>query len=156
MLKDSMSNSELNEEELKWLFKVLAKIDFFKEVSITDIEKITKKFFKETAAANKVMIEQGTKSEAIYIIKTGSCNVYRKKGIFGKTETIAVLKEGDFFGEMSMMLNFPAFCSVKTVEPTEFFTYLKSDFLSLLSSNAALFEKVKHIAEIRRYEDFKK
>ena len=151
-----MISDQLDTEEIKWLYKILAKIDFFSEIPINDTDKIINKFFKESFPADKVLIEQGAKSEALYIIKHGCCKVCRKKGIFGKIVDVATLNEGDFFGEMSLLFNFPAFCSVKTVAPTDIFVYLKSDFLELLKSNNALLGKIKHIAEIRRYEDFKK
>ncbi|OGF46678.1 MAG: hypothetical protein A2452_05115 [Candidatus Firestonebacteria bacterium RIFOXYC2_FULL_39_67] len=151
-----MIEKQLTGEELKWFYKILCKIDFFSEIPLVDIDSITQKFFRESLPTGKVKIKQGAMSDALYIIKSGSCTVTRKKGLFAKQTQVAVLKEGDFFGEMSVLFNLPAYCSVTTVEPTELFAYLKSDFQKLLDSNSSLRDKVMHIAEIRKYEDLNK
>jgi len=142
----------LNEEEVKWLYKALRKIDFFATISVEDIYRFTSRFFKQTFPVDKYIIRQGDIGNALYVIRSGSCRIYVKRSFFKRTD-VAVLKSGDFFGEMSLILNEPTSAFVLTTEPTELFIFMKSDFEELVSKNQSLLSEIRHVAKKRKMED---
>ena len=75
-----------------------------------------------------------------------------KKSFFKRTD-VAVLKSGDFLGEMSLILNEPTSAFVLTTEPTELFIFMKSDFEELVSKNQNLLSEIRHVARKRKMED---
>ena len=145
-------DEKLNQEEIKWLVKTLRKIEFFSTVSFDDIDKLISRFFRKKYPVGAEIINEGSHGKALFVIKSGRCQVYKKKSFF-RREKIAVLKEGDFFGEMSLVLDDPTCVFVVTLEPTEVFVFLKIDFLALLATNKNLESDIRRIAEKRRMDN---
>jgi len=143
---------KLTQEEIKWLLVTLRKIDFFSKASFENIDKIISSFSKYKYAKGEVILKEKKPGVALYVIRSGSCLVYKKKWLFGKKE-IAILKSGDFFGEMSLILDELTSATVKSLEPAEIYVYLKSDFLSYLSQNQQLKDEITAIAQRRKYEN---
>jgi len=148
-----MGNAVLSEEEVKWVFQTIRKIDFLATVPMEGIEQLVFKLVKETYPAHKHLIMPGMHGNGLYIIKSGSCKVYIKKAFFVK-KTLAVLKEGEFFGEMSLVLGERSETYVVTLEPTTVFILLRTDFLHLMKSNENMEVEIKRLAERRKIENY--
>ncbi len=140
---------EMTPEEIKSLFSALRKINFFSLVPMKTMERMISQFIKKEYKKGEAIIKQGKAGTALYIIKSGSCLVYRKTGWFSKQD-IATLKPGDFFGEMSLIFDNPTSASVMTAEPSELFMFMKSDFWYTLDGNTELQDQIRKIAEQRR------
>jgi CRP-like cAMP-binding protein len=141
----------LNQAEIKWLLNTLKKIDFFANASIFNIDKIIGRFNQFDYKKGEVLIKEGAVGIALFIIRTGRCLVYKKKGWFGITP-IVELKEGDFFGEMSLVFDDKTSASVKTSEPSTLYVLVKNDFNRCLADNPEMEKEIKYIAERRKYE----
>ena len=144
----------LNQQEIQWLFQALWKVRFFANVTLETIDKIVARFIKKEFAKGVKIIKEGTNGEAFYIIKSGSCQVFKKQGLFFKKE-LAVLKEGDFFGEMSLVLDDKTSASVKTLEPTVLFVLLRNAFLKILKENKELEQEITFFANKGNFEILK-
>ena len=141
----------LTQEEIRWLLVSLRKIDFFATASLFNIDKIVSLFSKFEFKKGDKIINEGDSGLALYVIKTGFCQVYKSKGFFGK-EKIAELKEGDFFGEMSLIFDAPASATVKCLSPVQIYAYMRSDFIKFLAENREFEKDIQHIAERRKFE----
>lgn len=146
---------QLTRDETRWLLSSLKKVSFFSSVTVDTIDIVISKFFKKSLKKGKVIIKKGDIGEAFYIIKSGKCLVYRKIFLFFR-EKIAVLAEGDFFGEMSLVFDDETSASVKALVDTEIFVLLKSSFTNIVQGNPELTREIKYIAEKRQYEISKK
>lgn len=147
--------NQLTREDMRWLLSSLKKVSFFSSVTVDTIDIVISKFFKKSLKKGKTIIEKGDIGEAFYIIKSGKCLVYRNTFLFFR-EKIAVLTEGDFFGEMSLVFDDETSASVKALVDTEVFVLLKSSFANIVSGNQELAQEIKYIAEKRQYEISKK
>jgi len=145
-------NKSLSQPEVQWLIRTLRGIDFFARASLENIDRIIAGFRKQIYRRGKVIIKEGTPGTALFVIKSGKCLVYRRKGLF-RREKLAELAAGDFFGEMSLLFDDLTSASVKAIEPAEIFVYLKSDFLRWLKDNPDLEKEIRPIAERRKYEN---
>ncbi len=94
-----MNMRNLTQDEIRWLFANLRKVNFFANIGLDRVDSIVSRFSACDLPAGKKIISEGVAGEALYIIKSGECEVFKKKGWFGK-KIIATLKEGDFAGEM--------------------------------------------------------
>ena len=64
--------------------------------------------------AGEIIMREGDKGDAAYMIVAGRCRAYRT--VDGKEETLAVMEPGDAFGEMALILYEPRAASVVAVD----------------------------------------
>ncbi len=70
---------------------------------------------------------------------SNGCAYYINSGavrVFQWSKQIAILKEGDFFGEMALITDEPRNASVEIFEDAELQVFLKDDFLTLLQQSS--------------------
>jgi CRP-like cAMP-binding protein/Fe-S-cluster-containing hydrogenase component 2 len=90
-----------------------------------------------------LIIEEGQPGSALYIIEVGQV-VVEQHG-----ETVATLKEGNFFGEMSLLLSAPHRASVRAVIPTDLLKLPAAEFHNLLDQRPDLESQMRTIIERR-------
>lgn len=80
-----------------------------------------------------VIFKEGDKGNEMYLIKSGSVKITKKIG--GKEKVLAVLSEGDFFGEMSVLDGSLRSASASTEEETELIIVDRAAFLAQAREN---------------------
>jgi serine/threonine-protein kinase len=65
-------------------------------------------------AAGELIVREGDKGDAAYMIIAGRCRAYRTVG--GEEETLALMEPGDVFGEMALILYEPRAASVVAID----------------------------------------
>ncbi|PIQ98088.1 MAG: hypothetical protein COV67_00765 [Nitrospinae bacterium CG11_big_fil_rev_8_21_14_0_20_56_8] len=85
----------------------------------------------------KYIIRQGTHGTSAFILKKGSVEVFREDA-GGNKIPIAVLKEGDVFGEMAMISDTPRTANVVTLDDCQVAVLTKEAFLNLPDNNPAV------------------
>jgi CRP/FNR family transcriptional regulator, cyclic AMP receptor protein len=98
--------------------------------------------------AGRTIFEKGSPGEVLYIILSGEVRIYDK--IDGEEIEIARTKAGDFFGEMSLMLDTVHTKYAEAVTDTELLILMKDPFRSLLDKNPELHALVRRRLEERR------
>lgn len=141
----------MRQEEVQFILKALRNIKFFSTFSFENIDLIINRFQKYSYPAGKIVINQGDAGKALFIIYRGKVEVLKKLSFF-KKKVITTLKEGDFFGEMSLVTDTPTSATVRTIEPSEFFVILKYDFQNVLQQNPELEKEIKYLIERRKFE----
>lgn len=95
-------------------------------------------FFAELEAvelkAGEVIVEQGTPGDYLYIVAEGKAAVTRRAPGAGEELQLAVLKEGDSFGEEALISNSPRNASVKMLSDGFVMRLPKSSFEKLVSN----------------------
>lgn len=96
---------------------------------------------RESFAAGKTVLAEGTKTGRLLILCCGSVSI-RKSG----SEIARVAEPGAVFGELSALLDQPHTADVQTLEPSEFFVaeaaQLFADPAALLSVTTMLAQRV--------------
>jgi CRP-like cAMP-binding protein len=98
-------------------------------------------------AANSVVFEKGSPSDALYIILTGRVRI--ADVIDDKEVEIATLEPGDFFGELSLLLHTTHSKTATTLEDTELMVLPKESFQELLAAHADLAGHLRRKLEAR-------
>ncbi len=109
------------------LDNLLASSALFQTFTSQERHKILETVSLEEFPAGAVVIEEGTPGNCLYILKSGEVEVFAA-GTQKEKVTLATLKEGDYFGEISLITGRPRTASVKTLRPCELVRLGKEDF----------------------------
>ncbi|MGR9114824.1 MAG: Crp/Fnr family transcriptional regulator [Gammaproteobacteria bacterium] len=104
------------------------------EEELSIIANLTK---KRTVPKNTMVISEGDTASSLFIIKTGRVNVTLSNEQ-GKEIILSALRQGDHFGELSLLDDEPRSANVITVEKCEFLVLTKQEFYPLLIQNASI------------------
>jgi small-conductance mechanosensitive channel/CRP-like cAMP-binding protein len=100
-------------------------------------------------AAGELVLRQGDPGDSLYAIVSGSARVTVVSE--DRTEhTVAVLREGDVFGEMSLLTGEPRSASVHAEERLVLCAVSKGAVLPLLAANPSMAERMAEIITLRR------
>jgi CRP-like cAMP-binding protein len=81
----------------------------------------------------EVLFNEGDRGEIMYLIREGKIKITKGKG--AEEKTLAVLKEGDFFGEMAIIDGSPRSAGAVAVTPVSLLVIDKESFKEKLSEN---------------------
>ena len=112
-LKKMVLFANLNEEELKAVREIVTEVDYI---------------------ADKSVFEEGQDGHTLYLIKSGEVKV-TKKDPEGTEQVLALLKDGDIFGEMSFIDGRPHSATVTAVHSTRILQLEKGKFDELVDSH---------------------
>jgi CRP/FNR family transcriptional regulator, cyclic AMP receptor protein len=130
------------EQHLQANLKIVKAIPFFASYSEEIQQKIADKMIETPFQKDEVIIHEGTAGRRLYIIKKGSVRVSKE----GKE--IAVLKEGAFFGEISLITSEYRTATVQALEDVDLIILTKEDFQAL--TEQGLFKDVATREELFR------
>jgi CRP-like cAMP-binding protein len=94
--------------------------------------------------AGAVILRAGELSEGLYVVLSGQVEV--RKG----NEAVARLREGELFGEMSLLTRSPAAASVVALRRTSLLRMPREDFNTIMMTHPQILELVSELAEDRR------
>lgn len=119
-LKKTTFFTYLNDEELNDVSNIVLSVDYDEE---------------------SIVFGEGFEGQTLYLIKSGEVQV-TKKDPSGAEQVLALLKEGDIFGEMSFIDGRPHSATIKAVHKTELFQIEKSEFDKLVEKNPKVAYKI--------------
>jgi CRP-like cAMP-binding protein len=85
---------------------LLKNIELFSTLTDDELEEIEKICVREKYAKDTIMFMEGDPGDRCYVIVTGEVRVSKIIPNIGE-EALAVLKPGNYFGEMALIDNFP-------------------------------------------------
>ena len=85
-------------------------------------------------AKNSTVVAAGDPADALYIVISGRLKVLMSDKE-GREVILAILNQGDFFGEMGLIDQAPRSASVVTIEPCELLTITRTDFTKCLQKS---------------------
>ncbi|MFN3533568.1 MAG: AI-2E family transporter [Candidatus Brocadia sp.] len=85
---------------------------------------------------------EGEPGVGMYIIKKGTVKIY-KTSAEGKNEDLAILKDGDFFGELALLDESPRSASAIAMEACHILGFFRPEFFGILIDNRFFFQLIK-------------
>jgi len=122
--------------QLDLRIETLGKIPMFRYLKYNELLKIFARMTHLTLPAGSTLIQEGTQGDDMFIIVSGEVKVHSKEA------AIAVLKEGDHFGEMSLIDKAPRSASVTSTKPTTVLKMSSKDFFSMIRKESDTAKKV--------------
>jgi CRP-like cAMP-binding protein len=112
-------------------------VPIFRDFADDEIAGITATVTDRTYAKHDFVVREGDSGNTFFILVRGSVSVCRVMQD-GREMILAILKEGDFFGEMAMFDSSLRSASIKTLTDCEVGAIRYADFLVLLDDNPRL------------------
>jgi CRP-like cAMP-binding protein len=107
----------------------LSKLGYLANVSASSLAALAQSMVEKSFAAEEILVKEGDPSEAVYLIAAGQVSVRKK------TDIIAHLTEGEFFGEMSFFDKKPYSATIVADAPTRAFVLPRTALEKLLAEN---------------------
>jgi CRP/FNR family cyclic AMP-dependent transcriptional regulator len=99
--------------------------------------------FLQSYPTSAVIFEEGSIGDEMYLIHTGSVALTTQRNENGPV-TLAVLKPGDFFGEMALVDDSPRSASAVALEDTQLITLDREKFLFTVQQQPQFALSVMH------------
>ena len=96
----------------------------------------------------EVVVREGDPGEAFYIVWTG--HLRASVTVDGDERIFSYLQAGDYFGEISLVLDVPRTATVTANEPSQVIEVQRADFQRLLASDPVLLERMTEGVAQRR------
>lgn len=120
----------------------LKKMKIFKDFGNEEILKVARVAMEKIYPAGGVIIKEGEVGEGLFSIVDGEVEIRKKIPGEPAEKSLAVLKEGDHFGEMSLIDGKSASASVVALKPTICFVVKKNDYLELVGKEPIIAMKL--------------
>ncbi len=133
------------------IIDMLNNVPLFEALTAEDRQKIAEEAIIQEFGSGEPIVHQNETGDSLYIILSGACDVQLEK-IGGGTKKVATIKEGDFFGEMSLLTGEVRKATVKAMEYATVARVDKALFSTFLASNPKVCEKLGTIMAQRQQE----
>ncbi len=117
--------------------KLLKGINLFESLEEDELLAVSRHLVHRHYPKNSVIINEGDTTNSLYIILSGQVKVYLNDEN-GKEVILNVVKEGDYFGEVSLFDDGLHSASIMTLEQSQFAVLEKSAFLTCIASQPEL------------------
>jgi ATP-binding cassette subfamily B protein len=124
-------------EETKVDGESLSQITIFRDLDAAMREKIAAGLRVEEASIGTTVIRQGEVGDKFYLVARGRVRV-TVQTLEGVERNIAVLQDGDSFGELALLEDAPRNATVVTEAPTTFLVLKRAAFKRLLANHPAV------------------
>lgn len=128
--------------------ETLARIPLFSDLARAPFESILRRFARVVARAGETIVEEGRPGDAMFALAGGVVRVERRSPD-GPARFIAEMKEGDFFGEMSLLGGCPRFASVVAVTECELLRLGRQDLEEVVAEHPRVGEVVQRLHKER-------
>ena len=118
--------------------KALQHVPLFEGLTKDELGELAKRTDDLDYAAGKVLCREGESGGEFFVITEGEAEVTRGGA------TLASLREGDFFGEVSLVQDSPRNATVTATTPIRCFILTRGRFLHLMDDQPGVDRKVMH------------
>ena len=130
----------------------LRAIPIFDGMDARLLEESTRLFSTDQYAGNRIVAHEGDAGDRLFIIVRGKVEVV-KSGRDGTPRRVAVLHDGDHFGEVALLKAVPRTATVRTLTPCIFLTLGRGAFNDLLAKAPALRARLEEILRDREIDE---
>jgi ATP-binding cassette subfamily B protein len=106
-------------------------------------------FATEHYPEDRVIVNEGDVGDKFYILVRGKVEVTRFSPADNSLQRIAVLQNGEYFGEMALLANEPRNASVRTLSSCVCLSLTRGHFLELMDHVPQLKAHVARVVEMR-------
>jgi small-conductance mechanosensitive channel/CRP-like cAMP-binding protein len=142
------SRHPAKESDQSALIERLAAVDIFAPLSVEETAKLAQASVRHVFAPDETVIRAGEAGSSMFVLHNGRVKVQVAES--GQLRTVAVLNEGDFFGEMALFTGEPRTANVVAVEETEVLEIGHEAMKKIFDTNPDLVESLSHIIAERR------
>jgi CRP/FNR family cyclic AMP-dependent transcriptional regulator len=116
---------------------LIRNVPLFSLLPNTQLVLLTQVLLRKPYPKNSTVVAAGDPADALYVVISGRLKVMMSDKE-GREVILAILSQGDFFGEMGLIDQAPRSATVVTIEPCELLTITQADFTKCLQKNFEL------------------
>ncbi|WP_240421747.1 ABC transporter transmembrane domain-containing protein [Paenibacillus periandrae] len=116
----------------------LAQFPFFEAIAPDLLTIISKQFVSEKYEAGQVIVREGEEGDKFYLIARGAVEVV--KGTGANSKAVAVLQDGDHFGEIALLRGIPRTATVTAKMPSVLLSLQREQLLELTYNHHQIYE----------------
>jgi small-conductance mechanosensitive channel len=120
------------------LRNLLRKISYFDQCSDSELLQLIEYGYRQIFPTDQLVCEEGAPGDSFYIILKGSVEIFSRR----VEQYIATLNEGEFFGEISLLMGIPRSATVRTLEDSVLFVIERNDLQRLLENHQGLADQI--------------
>jgi small-conductance mechanosensitive channel/CRP-like cAMP-binding protein len=126
----------------------LAAVDVFSPLSTDEIQRLAGGAIWHVFAPGETLIRAGDEGSSMFVVHNGRVQVQVSEN--GRPRPVAVLTEGDFFGEMGLFTGEPRTADVVALDETEVLEIRHDSMQQLFETNPSLAESISWTIAERR------
>jgi putative ABC transport system ATP-binding protein len=135
--------SDVVVQESAVICEFLRRITLFSHLTPVTLTNVADKMRLERHPAEATLMRQGDAGDLFYLIRTGQVEVLITTD--GQTRRVAVLGEGDFFGERALIRGEPRTATVRALSDLEVYTLGKDEFTSVVNSSPTFQSELRRV-----------
>ncbi|HSW14509.1 MAG TPA: cyclic nucleotide-binding domain-containing protein, partial [Solimonas sp.] len=128
----------------------LRRVQLLERLDPAQLEALAPKLVAESFARDRLIVREGDPGDKLYILVRGRVEITRASA--QGERRIAVLDDGDYFGEMALLDGAPRGASARALSFCTCLSLARADFLDLLEQHPALRAEVSADSQRRRSE----
>ena len=113
---------------------LIRNVPLFSLLRDTELVLLTQVLLRKPYPKNSTVVAAGDPADALYIVISGRLKVMMSDKE-GKEVILAILNQGDFFGEMGLIDQAPRSATVVAIDSCELLTMTRADFTKCLQKN---------------------
>jgi CRP/FNR family cyclic AMP-dependent transcriptional regulator len=131
------------------LVNILRNNQIFNDLNDEELQEIAKICYEKKFSNGDVIFKEGSSGTGMYILAKGQVDIQMSMGIESELATVHVIKEGEVFGELSLVDKVSRSATTKAAGDSVTFILESEKFENLCNANAHIgFIVMKNIAEI--------
>lgn len=138
-LVDGSIRSDVLVQETAIVSQMLLKCEVFQHMTPRGLAEMADHLQCETVPPQQTVIREGEVGDKFYLIRSGRVSVRRSS----QTQPLAILEEGDFFGEMALLTGQPRNATVETLEQTVLYTLSQERFRQAIGQQASFEAEIR-------------
>ena len=111
--------------------ELLRKIDIFTDLGEVDLDRLAELLQEISYGKDEIILHKEDPGDSLFILRAGRVKVVLY-GDDGREVILSILRDGDFFGEMSLLDGEPRSASVVAMEPSSVYVLKREAFLQTL------------------------
>ncbi len=137
-----------DERELRRRLAFVGATDLFATLREEEREEVARRLDRITFAVEETIIRQGQRGDSMFFIDRGKVRILLEED--GASEQVAILSEGQYFGEMALLTGEPR--SATGIALTDVHAYIlrKDSFREVLVEHPEIVEKVSQVISARK------
>ena len=143
----AVSQTMLRFYRQRLLTNLMATSPLFKPLNAEERRTLVEKFKSREVPAHEKILVEGAPGDGLYMLLTGAAEVSKKTPMGPKV--VAHLKEGDLFGEMSLLQNRPVSATVESLKKCIVLKLSRQTFMEVASTHPHVLEQIAEISAER-------
>jgi CRP-like cAMP-binding protein len=137
-----------DDEEYARRVDALSRVDVFRALDAEKIDRLTRRLRMVIFGPGETILRQGDPGDSLYVVRSGQVAV--QVGVLGAFKELAVLSEGQFFGEMSLMTGAMRAATVVAKTDAECYIVDKESFQEIVQEKPELAGVISEILAQRQ------